>query len=67
MDIVTFAGTGRHVASWRYAASATPSVGVAACEPQGMPQEQRPRVRQTDLFALPTDPQRPSAPSRWSP
>src|SRR5690349_8429820 len=68
MDIVTFAGTGRHVASWRYVTSATPSVGVAVvCEPQGMPQEKRPRVRHADLFALPTDPQRTSAPPRWSP
>lgn len=63
MDIVTLAGTGRHVASWRSNAYATPLVGVAAvCEQQGMPQDLRPR--QIDL--RPTAPQR-SAPSRWSP
>jgi hypothetical protein len=63
MDIVTSAGTGRHVASWRSFAGAT-SLGVAAiaCEQQG---QQSPRVRRRDLRNLPTDPQRPSAPSWW--
>ncbi|GAA4886745.1 hypothetical protein [Actinomycetospora straminea] len=65
MDIVTLAGTGRHVAIWRSNAYATPLVGVAAvCEQQGMPQDLRPR--QNDL-RFPTAPQRSSAPSRWSP
>ncbi|MDD7965185.1 hypothetical protein [Actinomycetospora lemnae] len=66
MDIVTLAGTGRHVASWRSSTDARPLVGIAAvCEQPGMPQELRPR-RQNDL-RFPTAPQRSSAPSRWSP
>ena len=67
MDIVTLAGTGRHVGSWRSHVIVTPSVGVAACGPQGQQVEMpRPRIRRRDLRNLPTfRPQRPSAPSRW--
>ena len=63
MDIVTFAGTGRHVAVGQSYVVATPWTGVAgACAQQGW-LEQRPR---TSDLRLPTpDPQRPSAPSRW--
>jgi hypothetical protein len=69
MDIVTIAGTGRHVASWRsFAGTASLHGAVVACEPQGMPKTQRPRTSQRDLRNLPTFvPQRPSAASRWSP
>ncbi|MEJ2866029.1 hypothetical protein [Actinomycetospora flava] len=66
---MTLAGTGRHVASWR-SATGTASLddAVVACEQQGMPKTQRPRIRQRDLQNLPTFvPQRPSAASRWSP
>ncbi|TDQ58547.1 hypothetical protein EV188_104287 [Actinomycetospora succinea] len=65
MDIVTLAGTGRHVASWRsVTGTASLNDAVVACEPQGMPKTQRPRNRQRDLN--PTFvPQRPSAASRW--
>lgn len=65
MDIVTVAGTGRHVASWRFSTALTRS-SVAVCGPQG--QQQRPVVRERDLANLPTfDPQRTSAPRRWGP
>jgi hypothetical protein len=65
MDIVTVAGTGRHVASWRSTTGMT-RLSVAVCGPRG--QQQRPVVRERDLVNLPTyDPQRPSAPRRWSP
>jgi hypothetical protein len=63
MEIVTFAGTGGPVAGWPSYVVA-PFRGVA-CEPQGLfPQSTRLRQRDLDL---PTDPQRPSAPRRWSP
>jgi len=64
MDIVTFAGTGGHVAGWRSYTAATPLAGVAVCEPQ-VPEQHSSRLRQRDL--LPTDPQRTSAPRRWGP
>lgn len=65
MDIVTVAGTGRHVASWRNS-TALMSSGIAVCGPRG--QQQRPVVRERDLANLPTfDPQRTSAPRRWGP
>lgn len=67
MDIVTMAGTGRHVASWRSGTSVTRWYGVAsACEQQGQHgAPMSPRVRRRDLRNRPTfDPQRPSAPSR---
>jgi hypothetical protein len=65
MDIVTVAGTGRHVASWRCSTALMPS-GIAVCGPRG--QQQRPVVRERDLANLPTfDPQRTSAPRRWGP
>ena len=69
MNIVTLAGTGRHVASWRsVTGTALSNDAVVACEPQGMPKTQRPRIRQRDLQNLPTlVQQRPSAASRWSP
>jgi hypothetical protein len=66
MDIVTMAGTGRHVASWRSYPGTTPLSGVvAACEPQDEQSRHGLRLRQRDLRNRPTDPQRPSAPSRW--
>jgi hypothetical protein len=66
MDIVTLAGTGRHVASWR-ALTGTASLDAAAvaCEPQGMPKTQRPRASRRDQYVPTFDPQRPSAASRW--
>ncbi|MDD7937848.1 hypothetical protein PHK61_05360 [Actinomycetospora lutea] len=68
MDNVTLAGTGRHVASWR-AVTGTASLidAVVACEPQGMPKTQRPRVAERDQYLPTFVPQRPSAASRWSP
>jgi hypothetical protein len=66
MDIVTLAGTGRHVASWR-TGTASLNAAAVACEPQGMPQTQRPRVDQRDQYLPTFVPQRPSAASRWSP
>ena len=68
MDIVTVAGTGRHVASRRSGTSLMPWHGVTfGCEQQGQyVAVPSPRVRRRDLRNLPTfDPQRPSAPSRW--
>lgn len=62
MEIVTFAGTGGPVAGWPSYAVA-PFRGVV-CEPQGL-LHQSTRLRQRDL-TFPTDPQRPSAPRRWS-
>jgi hypothetical protein len=65
MDIVTMAGTGRHVASWRSYPGTTPLHGVVvACE-QGQQGPQGLR-RRRDLRNRPTDPQRPSAPSWWA-
>ncbi|GAA4795393.1 hypothetical protein GCM10023200_34290 [Actinomycetospora chlora] len=62
MDIVTFAGTGRRVVAWPSYVVPMPFVGVATCEQQGQQRDLRPRASQI----LPTtDPQRPSAPSRW--
>jgi hypothetical protein len=63
MDIVTFAGTGRHVAVRPSYVVAMPLHGVAAtCEQQGQQRDLRPR---TGWILPTTDPQRPSAPSRW--
>lgn len=66
MDIVTLAGTGRHVASWRSVTGTASFTGaVVACEQQGMPQSAR--LRQRDQYVPTFVPQRPSAASRWSP
>ena len=67
MNIVTVAGTGRHLASWRAWPATTPVGVMATCE-QGSGQQLSPRARQRDLGNLPTpDPQRASAPRRWDP
>ncbi|PVZ08491.1 hypothetical protein [Actinomycetospora cinnamomea] len=64
MSIVTFAGTGSHVAGWRSHTVAMPLRGVVVCEQQ-VSEPLSSRLRQRDL--LPTDPQRTSAPRRWGP